>query len=58
MSLALTGPVAGWVGIDTTLIGAGIASALVIAASLFVPGMRDTERDGSLRRAAMAEESP
>jgi MFS family permease len=58
LSFALTGPVAGWVGIDTTLIGAGIASALVTAAFLFVPGMRDTERDGSLHRAAMAEENP
>lgn len=56
VSFALTGPVAGWVGIDTTLIGAGVASAIATLAFLFVRGMRDTERDGSLRGALRSEE--
>ena len=57
LSFALTGPVAGWVGIDRTLIGAGALSACVTLAFLFVRGMRDTERDGSLRRALLHEKS-
>jgi Transmembrane secretion effector len=49
VSFALTGPVSAALGAQTTLVVAGIAAALVTIAFLFVPGVRDTERDGSLQ---------
>jgi MFS family permease len=45
VSYALSGPVAGWFGARATLIGAGIAGGIVTFAFLFLPGMRDTERN-------------
>lgn len=48
VSFALTGPIADSVGVDATLIGAGVVSAIATIVFLFVPGVRDTERDGSL----------
>ena len=49
ISFALTGPVSAGLGAQTTLIVAGIAASAVTVAFLFVPGVRDTERDGSMR---------
>jgi DHA3 family tetracycline resistance protein-like MFS transporter len=49
VSFALTGPVSHALGAQTTLVAAGIAAGAVTIAFLFVPGVRDTERDGSLR---------
>jgi DHA3 family tetracycline resistance protein-like MFS transporter len=51
LSFALTGPVAGLVGARATLIGAGALGALVTFAFLFLPGMRDVERDPALAAA-------
>ncbi|MGH3041737.1 MAG: MFS transporter [Gaiellaceae bacterium] len=51
VSFALTGPVSAVLGAQTTLIAAGIAAAIATIVFLFVPGVRDTERDGSLRDA-------
>jgi hypothetical protein len=48
ISFALTGPVSHALGAQTTLVAAGIAAALATIVFLFVPGVRDTERDGSL----------
>jgi DHA3 family tetracycline resistance protein-like MFS transporter len=48
VSFALTGPIAGAIGAQTTLIGAGIVAGLATLAFLFVPGMRDTERNEQL----------
>jgi len=48
VSFALTGPVSAVLGAQTTLVVAGIVAALVTVVFLFVPGVRDTERDGSL----------
>ena len=45
LSFALTGPVAGIVGIRTTLVVAGLLGAAVTLAGLFLPGMRAIERD-------------
>jgi DHA3 family tetracycline resistance protein-like MFS transporter len=45
VSFALTGPIAGAIGARTTLVAAGIVAGLATIAFLFVPGMRDTERD-------------
>jgi Transmembrane secretion effector len=49
VSFALTGPVSAALGAQTTLVVAGIVAALVTIGFLFVPGVRDTERDGSLQ---------
>jgi hypothetical protein len=51
VSFALTGPVSAGLGAQTTLVVAGIAAAGVTFAFLFVPGVRDTERDDSLEEA-------
>jgi DHA3 family tetracycline resistance protein-like MFS transporter len=51
ISFALTGPVSAGLGAQTTLVVAGIAAAAVTLAFLFVPGVRDTERDDSLEEA-------
>jgi len=45
ISFALTGPIASAVGVRATLIGAGILGASVWIAFLFLPGMRDLERN-------------
>ena len=45
ISFALTGPIAEAVGAQETLIGAGVCGAAITAAFLFLPGMRDTERE-------------
>jgi MFS family permease len=43
LSFALTGPVSGAIGAQTTLIVAGTLGAVVTFAALFLPGMRDVE---------------
>ena len=48
VSFALTGPIAGAVGVQTTLIGAGIMAGAVTLLFLFLPGVRDTERDEAI----------
>lgn len=44
VSFALTGPVAGAIGPERTMIGAGLLGAVMMGALLFVPGVRDPER--------------
>jgi DHA3 family tetracycline resistance protein-like MFS transporter len=48
VSFALTGPIAALIGVRATLVGAGVLGALAAIAFLFFPGMRDTERDGTV----------
>ncbi len=48
ISFAATGPVAEALGARTTLFWAGLLGAVATLGFLFLPGMRDTERDGSL----------
>jgi MFS family permease len=43
LSFALTGPVSAAVGVRTTLIGAGVLGAVVTAAALLVPGVREID---------------
>ncbi len=45
VSFALTGPIAESVGVRETMIGAGVLGALVTGAFLFLPGMRESERE-------------
>jgi MFS family permease len=49
VSFALTGPVSAGVGAQTTLVAAGVAAAFATIVFLFIPGVRDTERDGSMK---------
>ena len=44
VSYALTGPVSGALGPDTTLIVAGPLGSVFMFGLLFVPGVRDPER--------------
>jgi DHA3 family tetracycline resistance protein-like MFS transporter len=44
VSFALTGPVSGAIGVQTTLVVAGVLACTVTLAFLYVPGVRDTER--------------
>ena len=58
VSFALTGPVAGWLGPEATLVGGGLLGAVLMGGLLFVPGVRDPERmgtAGSRRVAANAD---
>src|SRR5918994_6656737 len=55
VSFALTGPVSEWIGVDATFIVAGVGGALGTVAFLFVPGIRDTEKDGRMREPATVE---
>jgi DHA3 family tetracycline resistance protein-like MFS transporter len=50
LSFALTAPVAGLVGARATLIGAAAIGGAVTLAALFLPGMRDIERDADASR--------
>jgi hypothetical protein len=56
LSYALTAPVAALVGVRATLVGAGVLGGVVTFAFLFLPGMRDIERQGVLRRESEAPE--
>ena len=55
VSFALTGPIADAVGVGPTLIGAGVLGVPATIFFLFLPGMRDSERDGSMRPPLAAE---
>lgn len=54
LSYALTAPAAAAVGVRPTLVVAGLAGAAVTLAALFLPGMRDVERQPSASAAAFA----
>jgi MFS family permease len=45
LSFALTAPVTALVGVRLTLVGAGVGGAAITLAALFLPGMRDIERE-------------
>jgi hypothetical protein len=48
VSFALTGPTSSWLGVETTLIAAGLWAFATTVAVLFFPGVRDPERAGRL----------
>jgi MFS family permease len=56
VSFAITGPVAAAIGAQATLVGAGLIGGVVTLAFLFLPGMRDIEREGLLTRSAVPKE--
>jgi hypothetical protein len=45
LSFALTAPVTEMIGAQMTLVGAGVGGAVITFAGLFLPGMRDVERE-------------
>jgi DHA3 family tetracycline resistance protein-like MFS transporter len=45
LSFALTAPVTEMIGARLTLVGAGVGGAVITFAALFLPGMRDVERE-------------
>lgn len=49
LSYALAAPVAGWIGVRATLLGAGLMGAVVTFGFLFLPGMRGPERAAMYR---------
>jgi hypothetical protein len=44
LSYALAAPVAGWIGVQKTLLGAGLLGSVVTFGFLFLPGMRGPEQ--------------
>jgi MFS family permease len=44
LSFALAGPIAEWIGVEATMIGASCLAAIAFLAFLAVPGVRDPER--------------
>ncbi len=44
LSYALAAPIAAWIGVRDTLVGAGLLGAVVTFGFLFLPGMRGPER--------------
>jgi hypothetical protein len=55
VSFAVTGPVAAWLGVETVMLAAGIGCALLTVFFLFLPGMRDTELEGSPDQVVLSE---
>ena len=49
LSFALTGPVSAIAGAQGTLVAAGLAGAAVTLGGLFVPGVREIEREPALK---------
>jgi DHA3 family tetracycline resistance protein-like MFS transporter len=52
VSFALTGPVAAALGVSATMIWGGLVGAFCMGVLLFVPGVRDPERQPVADRAA------
>ena len=48
LSFALIGPLSDAIGVDATLIAAGVLGAAITFAFMFYPGARDPEHDGSV----------
>jgi DHA3 family tetracycline resistance protein-like MFS transporter len=55
VSFAVVGPLAGWLGVETVILGAGVAASVLTVLFLFLPGMRDTETVGDPSRVILSE---
>ena len=55
LSFAVTGPLAGWLGVKPVLLISGISASLLTALFYFLPGMRDTETPGHSSRVILSE---
>jgi hypothetical protein len=56
LSLALTAPAAAWLGAETVMVAAGIGAGVLTVSCYFLPGMRETERDGRTTGLILARE--
>jgi hypothetical protein len=54
-SFAITGPIAGWLGVEAVMLAAGIGSSMLTVAFFFLPGTRDTETPGHTSRVILSE---
>jgi MFS family permease len=55
LSFAVTGPLAGWLGVRPVMLIAGIGASALTALFYFLPGMRDTETLGHTSRVILSE---
>ncbi|HEX2293591.1 MAG TPA: MFS transporter [Gaiellaceae bacterium] len=55
LSFAVTGPLAGWLGVKPVLVIAGLSATALTAVFYFLPGMRDTETPGHTSRVILSE---
>lgn len=55
LSFAVTGPLAGWLGVKPVLLIAGISASVLTALFYFLPGMRETETPGHTSRVILSE---
>ena len=55
LSFAVTGPLAGWLGVKPVLVISGVGATLMTVAFYFLPGMRDTETPGHTSRVILSE---
>jgi MFS family permease len=55
LSFAVTGPLAGWIGVRPVLVIAGTAAGVLTVLFYFLPGMRDTETPGNTSRVILSE---
>ena len=58
VSFILTGPISNAIGVKETLVGAGLIGSALTFIFLLIPGIRDTERDGSLAAIPPPEPQP
>lgn len=58
LAFALTGPVSAAIGVQATLVGAGLLGALVTLAGLLVPGVRSIEENDMPRARAGGDAEP
>lgn len=58
VSFILTGPISNAIGVKETLIGAGLLGSVLTFVFLLIPGIRDTEKDGSMARVPAPEPEP
>lgn len=55
LSFAVTGPLAGWLGVKPVLVIAGAGATVLTAGFYFLPGMRDTETPGHTSRVILSD---
>jgi hypothetical protein len=55
LSFAVTGPLAGWLGVKPVLLIAGVTASALTVVFYFLPGMRDTETPGHTSRVILSE---
>lgn len=57
LSFALIGPISDAIGVDATLVAAGVLGGAITLAFMFYPGARDPERDGRVEAIRAAQQT-